>query len=318
MDDTPLVCCICQSPVGEDAPRLGGRIYCAAHYAKLASARTGAWTSGAILILGLIVFTVLMELLLAATKPALEGTSLVLVGIVLALVPALLWLAFFYLQDRLEPEPKRLVGSVFVLGALLALAVGMPVLRDLFRVQEWIGKSWVANLLGSILVIGMVQEFLKYAAIRYSVYPMAEFDERTDGIIYGSAAGLGYATMLNIQYVVANGGVALDIGIVRIVVTALAQAAFAGITGYFLGQAKFEDEPIWWLPLGLGIAAGLNGVFTVLRGELSRGGLSLSGARMHPWVGLILASILAIATLIALTGLIRRATRSTLAREQST
>ena len=31
--------------------------------------------------------------------------------------------------------------------------------------------------------------------------------ERIDGIIYGAAAGLGYATYLNIQYVLENGGI---------------------------------------------------------------------------------------------------------------
>ncbi|MBC8450366.1 MAG: hypothetical protein H8D78_21745, partial [Chloroflexi bacterium] len=33
-------------------------------------------------------------------------------------------------------------------------------------------------------------------------------------------------------------------GVIRIVVPALAQASFAGLTGYFLGRAKFEDEPV--------------------------------------------------------------------------
>jgi RsiW-degrading membrane proteinase PrsW (M82 family) len=307
----PFVCCVCQSPVEADAPRLGGRIYCKIHYAKIQRNRRGAWLSSALLILALLAFTILVQLLMALTQPSLSGAGLAWVGTSLALVPACLWLAFFYLQDRLEPEPKRLVGGVFVLGALLAAAVGTPALRDFFRIQEWIATSWLVNLLGSVLVVGMVQEFLKYAAVRYSVYPLREFDERTDGIVYGTAAGLGYATVLNIQYVLASGGVALDIGIVRIVVTALAQAAFAGITGYFLGRAKFEDEPVWWLPLGLGTAAVLNGVFTVLRGELTRGRLTLQGAAVQPWLGLLLASFVAVATFAVLTGLIRRAVRAT-------
>src|SRR5580698_1714109 len=38
----------------------------------------------------------------------------------MATVPAVLWLGFFYLMDRYEPEPKHLVAGVFVLGALVA------------------------------------------------------------------------------------------------------------------------------------------------------------------------------------------------------
>jgi hypothetical protein len=37
-----------------------------------------------------------------------------------AVAPSVFWLGYFYLQDRNEPEPKRLVGGVFLLGAFLA------------------------------------------------------------------------------------------------------------------------------------------------------------------------------------------------------
>ena len=101
-------------------------------------------------------------------------------------------------------------------------------MRGLFHVQDWLDHSLVINLLGSILLVGFIQELLKYAAVRYSVFPLPEFDEWTDGILYGTAAGLGFATVLNIQYVVDSGGVDQGIGVIRIVVTALAQASFAG------------------------------------------------------------------------------------------
>jgi len=149
-------------------------------------------------------------------------------------------------------------------------------------VQDWLDHSLVINLRGSILLVGFIQELLKYAAVRYGVFPLPEFDEWTDGILYGTAAGLGFATVLNIQYVVDSGGVDLGMGVIRIVVTALAQASFAGIIGYFLGRAKFEDEPVWWLPLGLTIAAVLNGLFTVVRGSVTRSGSALAGQTANP------------------------------------
>ena len=183
--------------------------------------------------------------------------------------------------------------------------------------QDWVGRSLVVNLLGSILIIGFVQEFLKYAAVRYSIYLLPEFDERMDGILYATAAGLGYATMLNINYVVDSGGVDLAMGIVRIVVTALAQASFAGITGYFLARAKFEEESVFWLPSGLTIAAVLNGLFTVARGGVTRVGSAMAGHTAKPWNGLVLATIVAGLTLVVLIYLIRRANRLTLMADQS-
>jgi RsiW-degrading membrane proteinase PrsW (M82 family) len=191
--------------------------------------------------------------------------------------------------------------------------VGIPVVRDLFRVQDWLSRSLLVNLLGSILIVGFVQEFLKYAAVRYSVYLSPEFDERLDGILYGTAAGLGFATMLNIRYVVDSGGVNLAMGVIQVVVTALAHASFGGITGYFLGRARFEEEPVWWLPAGLTLAATLNGVFSVARGSLTRSGSALAGQTINPWYGLALATAVAAVTLVSLIYLMRRANRLTLA-----
>jgi RsiW-degrading membrane proteinase PrsW (M82 family) len=307
------ICCVCHQPLSPDAKRIGGRAYCEVHYAKVIQDRPGVWRAGLGYILGQVIFVLLVVALVALLKPTLTGWALVVVGLVIALVPALIWLAFFYQQDRLEPEPKRHIVGVFILGALLAQAVGFPLLEDVFDVRRWLPISPWVNLFGSILVIGFTQEFLKYAAVRYSIYPSAEFDERVDGVVYGTAAGLGYATMLNVHYVVVSGGVNLQAGVIRIVVTALAQASFAGLTGYFLGRAKFEDEPVWWLPGGLALAAVLNGLFTTLRGELTTTSLGLAGGGFNPWPGLVLAAIVAGATFGVLFYLIRRANQLTLA-----
>ncbi len=306
-------CCVCHRPVAADAPRLGARAYCAEHYAKATRSRRSVWRSVLIQLMAIVVLAAALALVAGALKPALAGSGLLAVGVVLALVPAALWLAFFYIQDRLEPEPKTYVLGVFIIGALLASAVAVPVVHDLFRVQDWLDRSLAANMLGSILIVGFVQEFVKYAAVRYSIYLLPEFDEWTDGVLYGTAAGLGMATVLNVQYVVESGGVDLGIGVIRIVVTALAQASFAGITGYFLGRAKLDDEPVWWLPLGLTIAAVLNGAFTVVRGSVTRTGSALAGQTANPWYSLALATAVAAAVLALLLVLVQRAIRVTLA-----
>ncbi len=306
------ICCVCQQPVDADAKQFGGRTYCARHYAKVTKDRPGVWRAGLGMIVGQLGFVLLVEILVGLFKPTFSGWVLVAVGVGLALISALIWLVFFYQQDRLEPEPKGYVLSVFLLGALLAQAVGIPLLDNVFEVQRWLPRSPLGGLLAAILVIGVAQEFLKYAAVRYSVFALPEFDERVDGVIYGTAAGLGYATMLNINYVIADGGVHLQAGVIRIVVTALAQASFAGLTGYFLGRAKFEAEPSWWLPSGVALAAILNGVFTTLRGELTTMALDLSGGGFNPWPGLLLATAAAAATFGALFYLIRRANKITL------
>jgi RsiW-degrading membrane proteinase PrsW (M82 family) len=306
-----IVCCVCHKPVGPEAERIGGRAYCEYHYAKVIQDRSSLWRTGLAYIVGQVVFVLIIVAFVALLKPTLTGWTLVAAGLVLALIPALTWLVFFYQQDRLEPEPKGYILGVFVLGALLAQAVGIPLLEDVFDVRRWLPLSPWGNLLGSVLVVGFTQEFLKYAAVRYSVYSTTEFDERVDGVIYGTAAGLGYSVMLNIHYVIGSGGVNLQAGIIRIIVTALAQASFSGLTGYFLGRAKFEDEPVWWLPAGIALAATLNGLFAYVRGELTSTGLDLAGGGFNPWPGLVLAAVVAAVTFAVLFYLIRRANRLT-------
>jgi RsiW-degrading membrane proteinase PrsW (M82 family) len=302
-------CCVCHVPVPETAKRIGSRRYCDRHYQKVTQDRRGLWISTAVGIVALLAFVGLVSLITQGGSLVLTGTSLVLVGITLALVPAVIWMGIFYAQDRLEPEPKRLVLGIFVLGVLLAQAVGIPAVRDLFRVQDWLPYNGaVVDILGSILVVGFVQEYLKYAGVRFTIFGSTEFDERVDGIIYGAAIGLGFATMLHIDYVIGSGGVRPGVGVIRIVVGTLAQASFAGVSGYFLGRAKFEDMPAWWLPAGVTLAAVLNGVVSFLLQEVS-----VQGLQFTPIYGLILAAVVAAATFTVLFALIRRTNAAALA-----
>ena len=272
--------------------------------------RKHVWRDEFLLVIGLCVFVGIVYALDNALHPVFTPTTLLLTGVFLAIVPAFIWMIFFYLQDSAEPEPKGYVIGVFVLGGLLAASIGIPVVENLFRVSHWIYTNTIATILGGILVVGFTQEFLKYAAVRYSIYHSDEYDEPTDGVIYATAAGLGYATMLNINFVISNGGVDLGTGIIRMAVVALAHAAFSGITGYFLGRAKFESEKIWWMPLGITLAATFNGLFNWLQGIVTRPTITLSGSTNNPWLGLALAAVIALITTGLVLTLVRRNIKS--------
>lgn len=274
--------------------------------AKTIHERKHIWRDEFVLIISLIVFVGVVYALDGAIQPVFTPNTLLFTGIVLALIPAAIWLVFFYMQDRAEPEPKGYVLGVFALGGLLAAGIGIPLVENFFRVSHWLHNDTLTTILGGILVIGFTQEFLKYAAVRYSVYHSDEYDEPTDGVIYATAAGLGYATMLNVNFVVSNGGVDLGTGVIRIAVVALAQAAFAGVTGYFLGRAKFESEQIWWMPLGITLAATFNGLFNWLLGYVTRPTISLNGASTNIWMGLVLAAVVALGTTGVILWLVRK------------
>jgi RsiW-degrading membrane proteinase PrsW (M82 family) len=191
---------------------------------------------------------------------------------------------------------------VFLLALILTDFIGVRLINDWFRVHDWSGISPTISLFASVLITGFTLEAIKYAAIRLTVYTTDEFDERMDGIVYGTVAGLGVATLLNLNHIIANQGVAIGTGVVYTVTTALAQASFGGLLGYFMAQAKFEHKPIWWVPFGLSFAAVCNGLFTWTIDEVGPAGLDV-----EPWRSLVMGLLVALVVFGVLVMLMQRA-----------
>lgn len=274
---------------------------------RVATNSAGLWWALALEILGLLLFVLIFNFVLPSLGDNLGDSARIALGLFFAIAPALLWLGFFYGFDRLEPEPKRMVMATFAGGAIVFAALAGPLLNRVFGVDQWLAATWWSRLLGGVLVVGVIEQYLVYLAVRYLVFEHPEFDERVDGVVYAVAAGLGVATVINFEYVWARGGVDLDIGSVRMVINALAYASFAGVLGYFIGQARFERVPWYYLPLGLLAAASLNGLlFFVL--EQPSTGLAAS----KPWGSLALAAGVALGGLLIVFWLVARANEETL------
>jgi protease PrsW len=301
------VCCICGAPASPEASA-GGRPYCARHRAALDRPHPGFWRAGLVQIAGMALFTAVVAAVAGQFGPLARGPLLISAGLFLALVPSALWLAYFYHQDRLEPEPKAQIAAVFGLALLLTEAVGRRAIDDWLAIGRWVTDPRVA-LLASLLVAGPVLQAIAYFAVRATVYATPEFDERMDGVVYGTVAGLGVATLLNLRYVLDNAGVALAPGVIQTATVALAQAACGGVMGYFMAGAKFERRPAWWTPLGLIVAAAINGLSQWLLREVATTGLTV-----QPWRQLALGLAVAVAVFAALVALMRRSTEVTLAR----
>lgn len=307
-DSTDVVCCVCHQRLTLPYQTLGGRAYCPRHFAVVNRPRIGFWRATAMQIVGMAILAAGLAYAAERIGP-LSGAALLMASVVLAIVPSVLWLVFFYQQDRLEPEPKQRVAAVFFLAALFTDVATRRIFTDWFRVNEWAPHATLTSLLATILILGATYQAIVYLAVRLLVYDTAEFDERMDGIIYGTSAGLGIAMVSNLNYVLAGGGVALGPGAVATVTTALAAASFGGLQGWFMAEAKFERKPVWWMPFGYALATTLNGVFSWLIGEVSAVGL-----RVDPWRSLLLGLAVALAAFLVLAALMRRSTVVTLRR----
>jgi RsiW-degrading membrane proteinase PrsW (M82 family) len=304
----PVRCCIDDEPLTPPYRIVGGRAYCERHYAMVNKPHPGFWRASLFQIVLMGALSGLLAWLSTFLDP-LDQTTRILVGVFLAIVPSALWIYYFYRQDRLEPEPKTRILAVFLLALILQDFLGRRLIDEWFAVARWAAADTLTSLLASILIVGFTWQAIAYAAVRLIVYDTPEFDERMDGIVYGTVAGLGVATLINLRYVIDNEGVALAPGVIQVTTTALAQASFGGLMGYFMAQAKFDHRPVWWVPLGFTIAAALNGLFSWLISEVSASGLTVD-----PWRSLLMGLAVALVTFFVLVWLMRRTTEVTLRR----
>jgi len=220
--------------------------------------------------------------------------------IVPSLVPALLLLAVVYFSDR-NREPWPLVLLVFVLGGagkgLTALAEG--------RAAAWTGldiTTSVAGNTGSLLFLfgfaAPLREASKVAAM-WPAFRSRHFDEPIDGLVYASAAALGFACVENALMLREH---AFGwIWIARTAVALPAHVFFACAWGYALGRARREKRPGAIFPASWLVATAMHGLYAHL--VYGRGPGALVGT-----VPLLLA--MAAATYFAIRDLAARGERS--------
>jgi RsiW-degrading membrane proteinase PrsW (M82 family) len=166
----------------------------------------------------------------------------------LAIAPSAFLLWYIWKKDSCEPEPLHLVAWVFFLCALSVIPAGL------------IELLFPEGVILTALVAPVVEELAKFLVVCFAVYHHPEFDEPVDGIIYATAAGLGFATIENILYVL-EGGIA--VGIIRAIVSVPGHVIFSCIWGFALGRAKFRPGPerAGIVFAGLAGAVFLHGIF---------------------------------------------------------
>ncbi len=157
----------------------------------------------------------------------------------IALVPGLFWAWYFLRQDRARPEPVRLIVAVFFWGALATIpAIAFEFAADFFFPYSD-STSLITAALSALLIIGPVEELLKYLVIREVVTRNPAFDEPIDAVIYAIIAALGFATFENILAALVFGQ---DVVMVRFATATLLHAIASGIVGYHLALARFGTK----------------------------------------------------------------------------
>lgn len=178
-------------------------------------------------------------------------------NILLGAIPGLLWLAYFWRKDKLEREPLHILLRVFFLGACAAFAVAH--LRP--RLEFWLlppDLGLAHDLADAFLVTAGGEECFKLLAFTLGALWHADWDEPMDGIVYGAAAGLGFASLENAYYLTNGGDSSLVVA--RAFTANLAHVLFSSGVGFAFGLAKLRGK-LSFAPIGIVGALFLHGVY---------------------------------------------------------
>jgi len=208
-------------------------------------------------------------------------------GWVLAVIagtaPSMFLLTFFYLRDRWQREPMHRVAMAFALGLYaMAAARGLAYTALGYVSPEWLASGTeAARLFESLVLAGVIEETSKAVVLFAAIYHWDEFDEPLDGVVYGVAVALGFATLENFLFVARLG---LGVAWMRAVFAVPAHALFGATMGYYAGRAKFDRGGKLWRDRALCLAAP-----TVFHGCYDY--LLHRGMGAHVWLAISLLSV---------------------------
>ncbi len=197
------------------------------------------------------------------------------ISILLGILPGLVWLVYFSKKDK-NPEPKTHILLAFFLGALSAGAAlfGGELLATGFA-QFFDRASLVYVCLNYFIAVALVEEFVKYLAVRMVITDLDEFDEPIDSMVYLVSAAMGFATAENVLTNIVKESSLTSLGskfigehiiintIYRFFFPTLLHALCSAIVGYFLALAFFRSKKFATI-IGLGLATFLHGSYDLL------------------------------------------------------
>ena len=148
-----------------------------------------------------------------------------------AIAPSLAIFSYFYLRNQMSTEPRRTLFQSFVYGAI----VTFPIMFIQYVIKE---ENTISNeYFSTIVFTSCLEEFFKWLIIFLVIFRHVEFDDPYDGILYGAAVSLGFATVENILYLLTFG---IDQALVRALLPVSSHALFGVVMGYYFGKAKFS------------------------------------------------------------------------------
>jgi len=167
-------------------------------------------------------------MLLLESLPTVIGTA--------AVAPALLFLWLVIATDE-RPGPAIRVWSAFFLGAASISLLGL-VRAPFAKIVVGPGHPWLDPVLHSLLDVATPEEIVKVLVIVAVSYKRRTFADPMDTVVYGAAAGLGFAAYENLAYLVQHPEIWRALAALRSVLTVPFHGALGIIAGAYLAIAR--------------------------------------------------------------------------------
>lgn len=170
---------------------------------------------------------------------------IILFSMVAAIVPMLGYLFIIWRFDRYDREPVMLVLMNYFWGA-----VGAIILTLLFNgliqyiLFDLLFGGDKLEYFSSVVSAPIIEELTKGLFLLVMIQNK-KYDNITDGIVYGSAIGLGFGMTENFFYFVASSNSIntwLTLIVIRTLFSAVMHCVATGTLGAFLGYAKFKKK----------------------------------------------------------------------------
>jgi len=209
--------------------------------------------------------------------------------IVLVLLPFFLWVIFSLWREQRVPLPRVRLFAVMIITVLAANALGVPIVDLVFQPDRWLPLAPVpTRIVAYAITIGTLQEFIKYMVVRYTVW-RDFFRTRLDSVAYTFASAVGYATVLNVQFVLTTPTASPDAVALYVFETMALGAAASIVVAYGMAELRFATPSPLFLPLTLIIASFLYGGLIPIRVNFVNASFSLAGGFPKPLIGLMLS-----------------------------
>jgi len=196
------------------------------------------WVTSLLVFVILAVFILFIKFVFESTTVHNLNALTTLRNLLIVVIPSLVWVIIYYLQDRKEPEPVPFIFLGVLIGLALASLWGTP-MRNLLQVETIMGSKLLNPYIASFLIIATLDSIALFIGLRFIFVYLYEFDQVIDGIVYGATIGCGYAAFFSLHTLFKMESFSLFYASFAISVNILLYASVGAAMGFFVGKAKF-------------------------------------------------------------------------------